>query len=270
LGTTAGGTGANAEVAYTDDAGVNWTVVATGAVAGEFGMHSGGLFALNHNLNYIWACTDQGNVYFSSDGAASWTDQVAGGVSPLYYVHFIDPRYGWTVGAAQEVLKSTDGGGHWAAPTVLPGVATDIFYTCATISKNVAWVGGSNVGGTAGVLYRTTDGGAAWTNYLPRLQAAEGFTGTITVLGDVMFVDEFNGAVVGNVDIGGDDFKGTWRTVDGGWNWEFHYDADDLLDGAVELAGGNALWMCDINHIFSVGEVSTTGLIEELSAVGSI
>jgi len=261
-----------AEVAYTNDRGATaWNPVNLGSTNGEYGMHSGGLFTLNHDQNYVWACTDQGNVFFSGDGAQTWIDQGANASNALYYIHFIDTRYGWTVGASQEILRTTDGGVHWAAPTALPGAGTDVFTCVATVTSQVAFVGGTTAA-TAGLLYRTANGGTSWVDYIGRLAVAGGLPeGTITHIGDVKFIDEFAGVVTGTFNDGSDDFVGTWRTVDGGWNWEFYYDAAAPLDGAVEKQGGNAIWPCDYNHAFSVGEVSSSaGTIGEFSAIGSV
>ena len=86
-----------------------------------------------------------------------------------------------------------------------------------------------------------------------------------------MFIDEYCGAVAGGYNDGADDFVGTWRTFNGGWDWEFHYNANDALAGAIEYQVGNAIWICDYNHFFTVGEVSgTTGVIVELSPLGSV
>lgn len=262
--------GANpAEIGYSDDAGLTWTNVNTGATAGEYGAHSGALFALNHSQSYIWACTDQGEVYFSSDAGATWAAQGAGAADVLNYVHFIDPSYGWTVGDNQVLLRTIDGGVAWAAPAALPAAATDDFTCCATISANRAWVAGTTNAG-AGMIYLTVDAGVTWTNYLARLQAAENFEGAIANIGDVKFLDEFAGSVTGTVTISGSDYVGVWRTIDGGWFWEFHY-YDAALDGAVAYQGGNALWMCDYNHIYAVGElIASTGLVYELRPIGAV
>lgn len=272
-GTADGGAG-NGEIAYSDDSGTTWTAVEVGAVASEFGMHSGGLNSLNQRN--IWACTDQGNVYFSSDAGATWTDQAApdpvAGYQELYYVHFVDERYGWAVGDARHMISTSDGGDHWAIQTNSAGSATDIYTCVATIDRNRAFVGGRNTGGTAGLFYYTDDGGTTWTSYLSRLNlAVDG--GTITHIGDVMFIDEFFGAVTGTwANASADDFKMTWRTFNGGWDWEAYYNSDQAFDTSTQTyQGGNAVWLCDPNHVWSVGEPeSSTGALEELSPLGSV
>jgi hypothetical protein len=268
-GTTSGA----GQVAYTDNlwsgAGT-WSAVITMGVAAEFFMHSGGLFALDQY--HVWGGTNLGTIYFSIDGGATWTAQapVNGTPDSIYYIHFIDYNYGWAVGDNRWMNYTTDGGGHWSLVTNAAGVATDIYTCVATIDRNRAWVGGCNTGKTAAVFYYTDDAGATWTDRLPRLTAATA-GGTITTIGDVMFYDEYAGAVVGNWNDGSHDYKGTWRTYNGGYDWEFYYDTVEYIGSALTHFGGEATWICDYNHIISVGEVGTaTGLIEDLTAAGSV
>jgi photosystem II stability/assembly factor-like uncharacterized protein len=258
--------GVASEVSYSDDDGDTWTPVDLSAAADSgYGMHSGGLFALNHR--YIWAGTDLGQIFFSSDGAVSWTDQAApdpvAGAQEIYYIHFIDPNYGWAVGDANHAMRTTDGGEHW---TIIagPGQATDVLTCVATIDASRVWVGLSSALG-AGELWYSNDEGATWTQ---RTLPASG--GTIPSIGDVMFIDEFCGAVCGTFNDGVDDFPATWRTFNGGHDWERYYDDDNALDGAVAYEGANAVWVCNYNEIYTVGEVSdSTGVVAELEAAGA-
>jgi hypothetical protein len=271
---TADAAAAVGEIAYTDDAGATaWTNVNVGAVASEYGVHSGGLFALDQN--HIWCGTDQGNIYFSSDAAVTWVDQAApdpaAGVQEIYYIHFTDERYGNAVGDARHHVYTTDGGTHWAIIAHTEGADTDIYTCVATIDRNRAFIGGRNAAATAALFYYTDDAGVTLTSYLARLQlAVDG--GTITHIGDVMFCDEFAGAVTGTWNDGSDDYKVTWRTFNGGWDWEAYYSTDDAFDTTTqEYQGGNACWICNYNQIWSVGEVSdSTGAVEELSPLGSV
>jgi hypothetical protein len=274
--------GVAAQVAYCDNlwsgAGT-WSAAITMGVAGDYFMHSGGLFALDQY--HVWAGLDSGIVYFSADGGATWTAQVPvnGTPDPIYYVHFCDFNYGWAVGDNRWMNYTTDGGGHWALVTNAAGVGTDIYTCVACIDSHRAWVGGTNTTKTAAVFYYTTDAGTTWTDYLPRLQAAPSgipggspaSAGTITAIADVMFYDEFAGSVTGNWNDSAHDYKGTWRTYNGGYDWEFYYDTAEYFGSAVAHFGGEATWICDYNHIVSVGEVGTTyGMIEDLTAAGSV
>lgn len=260
------------DVSYTDDRGDSWNGVPVGAVNGEFALHSGALCALDHY--HMWLVTNLGNCYFSGDAGASWVDQQApdpaAGLEEMNYVRFLDTRYGWIAGDNNQCWYSTDGGKHWALVTG-PEALADL--TCvAPLTGLRAFVGGELTG--QGHLWLTEDGGASWTDYLDRLAAAENFPGgsaQITGIGDVMFVDEFCGAVTGCKHDGDENYKGTWVTRNGGWDWEFYYDPDDALDAAEQHYTGNAVWVCDWNHAYSVGEVSAaTALVEELSAKGGV
>jgi len=244
--------GANpGEIGYSDDAGTTWTTVNVGAVAGEFGMHSGGLFALDHRN--IWCCTDQANIYFSDDGGATWTDQGAPGAQELYYVHFIDENYGFCVGDAQTALYTNDGGAHWTATATSPGdLATDIVTSVATLDSQRAWVGISTVAGE-GELWYTNDAGATWAQRTLPLAATD--------IGDVMFIDDYCGFATGIYNDGADNYPIVYRTINSGMDWEY-YIANTALDGALVHQGMNAIWVCGYNHAVAVGElVGATGEI---------
>lgn len=258
--------GANpAEVGYVDYDRVAgtwgaWTTVNVGATNGEFAVHGGALFSLNGT--HIWLCTDQGNIFFSNDNGLTWTDQNAptpvGGAEELFCIDFVDERYGMcvggTTGASSVLLTTTDGGEHWNLGT---GPLAKILTGVSVIDGHRAWVVEED-----GTAYYTNNFGVAWTQRTLPLAA--------TAAGDVMFIDEYCGAIVGNYNTGGSDYGIIYRTFNGGQDWET-YVHDTAFDGALEYYGLNAVWVCDYNHIFAVGEVSNSvGLIMELSALGSV
>jgi len=259
--------GANpAEIGYTDydiptATWGAWTNVNLGATNGEYALHGGALFAFD--AQHIWACTDQGNIFYSSDAGLTWTDQAAptpvGGAEGLYCIRFLDYNYGvcvgGTTGASSVYLTTTDGGEHWALGT---GAAAKILTGCDLVDSNRIWVCDEDGG-----LWYTNDFGANWTQ---RVLTSK----TPDTMGDVVFINEFDGACCGNYSVGADDFGAIYRTYDGGEHWEA-YVHGTALDGAIEYYGMNAIWMCDTNHIFAVGEiVNSVGLILELSAQGSV
>jgi hypothetical protein len=74
-------------------------------------------------LNGIWFVSDrrgfvvgdQGAIFRTDDGGASWLALTSGTRAALYGVSFgTDGQEGWTVGASGTVLHTTDGGGSWA------------------------------------------------------------------------------------------------------------------------------------------------------------
>jgi photosystem II stability/assembly factor-like uncharacterized protein len=248
---------AGLRVAYSDDGGAIWTtVVVTGApIAAACVQHGGGLFALDQY--HIWMCTNVGTIYFSSDGGATWTLQYTlAAANILMAIHFSDENYGMCVGgtavASGILLTTTDGGAHWnlgtsASATQATGVKV--------IDASRAWVSFGN-----GSLYCTWDFGTTWTNRTPRLPIAP------TKLGDVDFIDEFCGATVGYKTVGSNEYAVVYRTFDGGYDWEV-YDYPTLFDGTTPANFGlNSVWICDYNHIYSVGDlIGTTGLILDLA-----
>lgn len=259
--------GANpAEVAYVDyDIPTNtpgaWTTVNVGATNGEYAVHGGALFAFD--ASHVWLCTDQGNIFFSDDAGLSWTDQAAptpvGGAEELYCVRFLDYNYGvcvgGTTGASSVYLTTTDGGAHWTLGT---GAAAKILTGCDLVDTNRVWASDEDGG-----LWYSNDFGINWTE---RTLLSK----TPSALGDVVFINEFDGAACGNYNDGADDYGAVYRTFDGGEHWEA-YVASTEFDGALEYYGLNAVWMCDTNHIFAVGEiVNSLGLILELTPAGGV
>jgi photosystem II stability/assembly factor-like uncharacterized protein len=209
-GTTSG---ANlTEISYSDDSGGTWTNVdVTGTTAGSFGVHSGGLFALDHR--HIWCGNDQGEICFSDDAGATWTDQGAPGTDDIYYIHFADSSYGFAVGDAQASLYTNDGGDHWTATATAAGdLATDVLTCVATLDSMRAWVGVSTAAGE-GELWYTNDAGATWTERTLPLAATD--------IGDVMFIDSYCGYATGIYNDGADDYPVIYRTFNGGMDWEY-------------------------------------------------
>ena len=247
---------------YTDtDTWSAWSAVLTiaASVAGEFVSHGGGAFALDST--HIWVCSNLGSIYFSSDAGLTWVDQAAPTPTPaevLMCIRFLDDQYGMCVGgtavASSVFLSTTDGGEHWILGT---GPAAKLCTGVDLTDSKHAWV---TV--TDGTLWYTSDFGANWAQRV--------LTPAPTKLGDVDFLNAYDGAVCGYKTVVADLFPTIWRTINGGADWEA-YSYTVALDGAAAYYGLNSVWMCDENHVFAVGEeVDLTGMIMELSPVGSI
>lgn len=241
-------------VAYSDNGGTTWTIVNLNAVATTCFSHGGGLFALDRR--HIWACSNEGHVYFSNDGGASWTNQNAHTPAPaeaLMCVRFIDENYGMCVGgtnaASSVLLTTTDGGAHWNLGAT--GVAQRVTGVTVIDSKR-AWICFDT-----GILYYTYDFGVTWAQRVLPTAAVK--------LGDVFFLDEFLGATVGYTS-GGNGHATVYRTFNGGADWEV-YIYPTVFDAApVTHFGLNSVWVCDYNRILAVGEpVALTGLVLDLA-----
>lgn len=240
---------------YSDDGGATWLEISVGA-NGSFAAGARALFSLDQY--HIWYGTDLGAIHFSNDAGATWTQQTSPIAEDIFAFSFCDGNYGMvvggTLGATGVGARTVDGGNSWEAfATPLAGSAAS---TCVSvIDSQHAWITTED-----GHLYYTNDFGDNWTErVLPR---------TATALGGVQFIDRYVGAVCGNYNDGVSDFGIVYRTFDGGYSWE-SYINNTAFDGVLEYFGMNALWVCNVNRIYAVGEpVDSVGLIMQLEANG--
>lgn len=235
-----------AEIGYSDDDGATWTNVNVGATNGEFGNHSGAMFALDPD--HVWIGTNLGNVYFSGDKGVTWTDQnaPAPGVSEgLYGVHFADEHHGWAVGGFRAtptcfLLQTVDGGQHWNLADSEPQV--ELAIDVRLVDASTLYVVMDD-----GTLWRSTSWGAtgSWEQVAFDIATPTNL-GCIDLWSDHMFA-------VGGYINKTDDYPLVLRTFNGGETWEaFEYPTP--FDSAIAYFGINDLVMCDPNTILAVGE----------------
>jgi photosystem II stability/assembly factor-like uncharacterized protein len=104
-----------------------------------------------------WACGDDGLVYRTVDGGASWDTAVL--PSRVGDVCFIDQETGWACTSGTSVYKSTDGGANWVFQ-VNHSAPYSSFNAISFVDSRNGWVvGGVQVGGNS---YGTTDSGFSW------------------------------------------------------------------------------------------------------------
>lgn len=247
------------DIMWSDDWGETaWNVVDLGLVNNDFIAHGGGLFALDHR--HIWAVTQLGDIWFSEDGGLSWTEQMPGllGAVSMKYVRFVDENVGLAVGASQTVIYTVDGGVHWNSLTG-PGGAG--LLCCEIFDEHRAWVGDD-----IGDLYYTDVLGVGmvagdWAQrILPLPEGAD----DIAEINDVMFVrdsgvstNDHVGFLAVRWNIAGVFYGAMYRTFNGGNDWELWQTAS-MSAGAYGL---QAVWACEPNEAFAVGDVITTAYI---------
>lgn len=223
------------EVAYSDDGGATWSLVTVGNTNGEALGSANGLFVLDGQ--HIWLATLEGNVFFSSDGGESWTDQgaaSASGGNQLNAINFVDANVGFAVGASDTIIKTTDGGAHWAAATATG--SGDELLSLWVFSQYRVIIG--SVINATGSLYMSFDGGATYE--------VKTFTGyTAEGVKDIFFFNSMRGVILTNTS---GPVGSIHETIDGGHEWR-----------EVTLpsnSGLNALVMCDMNKALAVGEAN--------------
>jgi photosystem II stability/assembly factor-like uncharacterized protein len=181
----------------------------------------------------IWLVTTGGYVYHSDDGGVTWDTQEAGVITAqnLNCVVFLDAVTGYIGGENNTVMSSNDGGVSWTLLTGPAGQAADDIHALEVIDANTVWIGYND-----GTLWWTDDAGATWTQ-----RTVPWTGGAITY---IEFANELVGFLIHNT---AGPVGTVFRTIDGGYNWE-----------AITMptnAGLNALYVCDVNNAFVVGNV---------------
>lgn len=128
--------------------------------------------------------------------------------APLFAVHFVDTREGWSCGADGVIWHTIDSGKHWDRQ---PSGTRAVLRAMSFVDPYVGWAVGreeSPGGDSNGVVLFTRDGGLKW------FRLADGI---LPGLNAVHFFDANHGVAVGD---GTDrDPSGMWLTRDGGRTW---------------------------------------------------
>ena len=193
-----------AEIRYSDDGGLTWTTVNLGTVLALYCLGPKSLYILDYY--HIWVVTSAGHIFFSRDGAASFTEQGAGMTAQnLWAVVFYDTLHGYAVGANNTILKTADGGVTWVAVTGPVAKAAIIISSLDVLSYYKVWIAYAD-----GSLYYTVNGGTTWT------ARAYGAVGGVCPY--VEFYDEYVGFLINNLSAV---TQGSiFYTINGGYDWK--------------------------------------------------
>ncbi len=121
-----------------------------------------------------------GTILRTTNGGASWINQISGTTNQLRGVSFTDSDNGTAVGWEGTILRTTNGGTSWISQT--SGTRNNLYGVSFADSNNGTAVG------VLGTILRTTNGGASWINQI---------SGTTNLLLAVSFTDSDNGTAVG-------------------------------------------------------------------------
>jgi photosystem II stability/assembly factor-like uncharacterized protein len=178
---TAGGT------TYTDT--TNW-----GAAATLLGGQSPDWMGCA-NSSQCWAYTYQGYIWASTNGGATWTEEITPSHPVWYGGWFYNASDGWAVGATDTIVATTNGGTTWTAQT---SGTNQVLNAIDCVSSTQCWIAGN-----AGVILVTSNGGTNWTAQT---------SGTTEALEEVSCVSTTVCWAVGNAGV-------IVATTNGGTNW---------------------------------------------------
>ena len=138
---------ANAQLA--DDASAQPSIIAPLAVTSL-------LIDVAEAGSRLVAVGERGNVLYSTDSGASWTQVQVPTSANLTAVHFADERHGWAVGHDEVILRTEDGGDSWQRTHFAPEnkrPLLDVWFADADYGLAV---------GAYGAMYASEDGGRTW------------------------------------------------------------------------------------------------------------
>ncbi len=172
------------------------------------------------DANHGWTVGDNGTIYSTSDGGASWIKAPSVTAINLKTVFFATTMDGWAGGDFASVLKTTDGGASWTV------VATPIVKGDTNYGINDLYFldAGNGWAGVAGAVLRTGDGGNTW------------ITEYTSYGSDGIFFTNDAGWAVGI-------FGTIYRSGDGGVTWATQSQVDNIFLYSVSFPDADHGWI---------------------------
>lgn len=238
----------NLITSYSDDGFVSQTLVTVPGVAVlEGGIGGQSMFALDKD--HIWMVTDDGNVYFSSDGAASWVLQptavTADAAAVMNAIHFADANFGVAVGAGDVIIYTLDGGENWVAGTATGSGDGLLSVHCFDSQRVIVGTDGANAAFEP--IFQTWDQTATWTatpvyDLAPAVNTDDCFA--------LDFCNDLSGLALIGTPAGQ---VNVYQTIDGGYSFQRLATPTNVQLNGVKYVTPNLA--------YAVGEVSTTSMI---------
>ena len=195
---------------------------------------------------HIYATTDDGYIYRSSDGGATWVEAFGAGTVDFNKMAGLEGGTIWAVGNSDLIVLSQDYGDNWTVVTGPVGISADAKAVAVTPDGTVF------VGYSDGSIYGSFDLGDTWVAL-----HLQGITPT-----NVVDIQAWQDQVVWVVaDIAGTTSR-VLRSVDGGASFRLWKLATPTN------AGLNALTVIDPNFVFVFGDPeSGSGFISKTSSL---
>ena len=219
-----------AQIAYSDDEGATWTQINVGAIATD------SIFCLAQDaMGRLWAGSDSGVIYRSTDQGASWTTQFDGtgftGDINDIRCHPTNRGEIMAVGGVNEVVYSTNG--ETFTEIVGPELLVDL--SSCDINAYGHWF----VTTDEGAIYRSSDNGDNWEAI---------FDLTTGDFSRLRFDEEHKHFGMAIYTTGGESTM--YRTEDGGNSWI----TTTIHGGTPDNSELNAVFVIDANVAYAVGE----------------
>lgn len=198
----------------------------------------------------LWMCSNFGNIWHSTDGGTTWTNQPSLVQDGLNCIQFTDENNGWAGGENGTLLCTTNGGISWVKQTFTFQVSSSI--------SNIYFTDQNNGWATAtGTFMKTTDGGTTWVK-VPTSFPSD----------DVHFVSNTKGFLLSQ---GGTE-RASYSSTDGGTTWTYKgqittfYDVNDIyfVDENLGYAAGWAFVAIAVNGIKKTTDGGTTWVNEPM------
>ena len=226
-----------AEIAYADVTSIgttSWVHVNVGAVNGQY------INALLWtDYRYMFAVTNDGYVYRSLDGGATWTAVLTTAVQALNDIAALTSGHNsgvvYTVGASNTIFMSEDTGVTWTAVTGPTGAAGDSLLTACLTPDGTLFIGDD-----AGEIYGSYDQGVEWTTL-----SIQGITPTSVVA--IRNWGDFNIWVAVNI---ADGSGRVVRSLDGGATfrlWTLNLPTNSGLS-QLAVVDANVVWVTGAPH----------------------
>lgn len=196
-----------------------------------------------------WLVNEDSELWATTDGGVSWAlvsrisdSEGALGYSPQ--VKFADELNGWVLDWQSPSIWHTEDGGKTWLRHVFPGPAFKFF-----LQRNVSWVVSQSQDGRTNVIQKSSNAGKSWEQIeVPHTIADP--------LGDMEIEDLF---VVNEQSGWLSNFRGIYRTDDGGTNWR-----EQRLPGKVRIA---KFFFVDDHNGWAVGWKQLRKAADEAEAV---
>ena len=132
-----------------------------------------------------WIVGNGGKFIYTEDGGSVWNVEPIDTTNNLNFIHFTDDKNGWIIGDGGTVYHY-----YYVLDTIKKVERVDIGTTVKLtsvhfVNRNVGYIGG------VGVLFRTIDGGATWSDVMPSILSSD-------IITSLYFITEAFGVAVTN------------------------------------------------------------------------